>query len=808
MSEILGNVDAEIQGMLDEFDMPSTPGGAEVVQDTYIHGTEVLGATIDVEGDEVLGMMMTDGGRGRRGGDGSAPTGGGGGQIAISTTAADAARAAASAAAASAAAAAGLPVPLRAGAVARAYQTRQQGFATGRLKTAATPVIPTAKSVGFVVRVTPKGRQFTALALAALKARNPLTIQRNAQAVAARAIKVGRQADFAANKKIATMKTRLATPAVHGLAPPRHLAPRLKMGPAALKALAAATIKTGNNLNTHVADYKNRTNEVTARVNAAARATQQRLKMTGGKIKITGDDVYEGGFDEILGLDALGITTFGGRAGAGARGGFPQPHAPWGGGYTPPYTPHSSHAAPGNFHPGGGGMPTGMHPTRDSYEGGPRGERGGFHPGRGWGDFTDLLGAPTDPDPTNPGYLIDGTPDPAYGGYGAAPDPYGATPTPGGTVDPTASGGAVYSVATPTTEPAPFGLGASPTVAPPPPPGARDPYPGAQGDTNPYSSDPNVPGVPVPPDAVVYDASAHPPQYMDLGSYSTFYGSVPGAPAPVGGAGGVMIRSAQGPNSDSGGSGYQWHDDGWWSFFKEAYAGPAGSGDTRLKHETSDTGAWMSANSLQYNWGPLIGNPLGNLRGLRYDVGGNRWFWFRDQAPPWSTQASDMQRLYDAIADYNTRLTAAQTDYTNQQMQDQLDAQDAKAQAKVQAANDLANTQTQTQIDLQQQAAQQQQDAAQAQADIQQQQLMQQQQQQEMQMYSQQAALDAQERRVQLDYFQAHPEQMFVPSQGGGDGGYDGGDGDQGPQTFADDEGYDWGDADDVPASDVEADVQ
>jgi hypothetical protein len=289
-----------------------------------------------------------------------------------------------------------------------------------------------------------------------------------------------------------------------------------------------------------------------------------------------------------------------------------------------------------------------------------------------------VMGAGT-PDPNNPGYLTDGSPDPGY------VDDSGTT---GGYTDPSAIPG-----------PPDFGVGPAPSAqSVEPQPNidyVPDPYPNAaQGDVNQYSSDPGVPGVSLPDGAIVYDGTVQPP-YMALGSYSTFYGSVPGGAPPAGG----------------NGSGYQWHEDGWYSFRKDDYAGPAGSGDFRLKKaedSSAATGPARSNNSMNlYNWGPMIGQPGSAFQGLRYDVAGNQWFWYYDKAPDWAKAPMRQALLNQAITDYQANVAAAAADAAAAALQDKLDAETAKQAAKQQAADDAAQ-----QHQLDQEARQAQADAA------------------------------------------------------------------------------------------------
>jgi len=307
-----------------------------------------------------------------------------------------------------------------------------------------------------------------------------------------------------------------------------------------------------------------------------------------------------------------------------------------------------------------------------------------------------ILGASLDvvfgtctPDPNDPGWCTDGTVDPNYTGAGLPPglpqDP-NTIPTDGSAMP----------------GPPDYGLGPAPTAQSVEPQAGidyvADPFPGADGDVNQYSSDPSVPGTPLPIGAVIYDGS-NPPAYLGLGSYTTFYGQLPGGAPAEGGAGPAM---PPGGSYASGGSGYQWHDDGWYSFRKNDYAGPAGSGDQRLKNaddSSANTGPARASNSLRYNWGPMIGNPNGALRGLRYDVAGNQWFWYYDQAPKWAKAPIQQALINQAILDYQAQLAAAAADYAAAAAADRLAAEQAKQLMQQQA---LEDSEMQHQMELQQ----------------------------------------------------------------------------------------------------------
>lgn len=270
----------------------------------------------------------------------------------------------------------------------------------------------------------------------------------------------------------------------------------------------------------------------------------------------------------------------------------------------------------------------------------------------------------------------------------APADPYGTdpnAPTPYDPSDPT------------------YGLGPPPTVAPPMQEGVdyvRDP--GYATDVNAYSSDPSVPGVPLPIGAVIYDGS-QPFPWQGVGSFTRFYGKLPGGNPPDGGEY----------------SGYQWGGgnpdimDGWYLWWGSAYHDNVQI-DLRYKkegegeHKILGTGRARSDDSLKHSWGPLIGNPKGQAnwtRGLRYDAGGNQWFWYYDQAPQWAKAAGDAQRLNQAVLEYKAALTAAQAEAAAQALADQAEQKEYEQQLKQQAKDDA---EYQRQLERERQAAEQQ----------------------------------------------------------------------------------------------------
>lgn len=196
----------------------------------------------------------------------------------------------------------------------------------------------------------------------------------------------------------------------------------------------------------------------------------------------------------------------------------------------------------------------------------------------------------------------------------------------------------------------------------------------------------------------------------------------------------------------NGGSGYYWAggSDGW----VQRYVPPGADtytdsrrqipADDLLSHVNLIT--WdvpnpytPGVNHQSINVGPLVGAPGDWTEGLRFDMGTRSWFWFWNKAPKTAAKVAQAGLLLDqAMADYNTALTAAKTNYAAQQAQDLLDAQQAREVAR-QTAKDQANlTSSQVAVDI----AQNQADAADAAA---------------QQKYNEQMAqLDVQERQQML----------------------------------------------------------
>lgn len=189
-----------------------------------------------------------------------------------------------------------------------------------------------------------------------------------------------------------------------------------------------------------------------------------------------------------------------------------------------------------------------------------------------------------------------------------------------------------------------------------------------------------------------------------VGSYTRFYGKLPDGTPPEGGE---M-------------SGFGWHEKaggvGWWVFWGHGYKDNV-SVDLRWNGDFKEKSslAAMYQGSLAHHWGPLIGNPnMPDWKGLRYDVGTNTFFWYRDQAPAWAIQPYIQTAWNKMLVDYKTELANRKKDAAAKALQDQLDAEQAAAEEKKRAkdaADDAARLereQAQAEADAAKQERQQQ----------------------------------------------------------------------------------------------------
>ncbi len=369
------------------------------------------------------------------------------------------------------------------------------------------------------------------------------------------------------------------------------------------------------------------------------------------------------------------------------------------------------------------------------------------------------------PDATNPGYLTDGSPDPAYAAAGGSTDANGRSPGQPG-----------YD---PTTDPSSpqFGGGA-------------------------LADSPMDTGAALPP---APDVSYQEQDGAAAGGI--MYRGEKGQPDGYVGSLGLMTKTtdsyAVGDTMGIDGTdhfGYVWgkfHD-------KEVPNGiafgdnlPSGTwnaiygrnilGDNDWHKSVSQAEAVGSngRNSPQGRpYGPLVGNPgMPDFAHMRVDFGGNM-FWYPQEAPDWITfplkQAAALTAQAAAKAAADAQAAAAQAAATQQAQQAAAqaaqDAQNALAESAATSAANVQATQTASQQQVDEAAASAQADQAliqQQQADTAEQLLEQQQAQQAAPLIMQQAQQTLQAQQQMLDYAAQHPEEAYGSAGDGGDGGGD-----------------------------------
>jgi hypothetical protein len=383
------------------------------------------------------------------------------------------------------------------------------------------------------------------------------------------------------------------------------------------------------------------------------------------------------------------------------------------------------------------------------------------------------------PDPNNPGYLDDGSPDPAYWGDMTSADPLAVDPAAGLNM------GDVFSGTDPLEQ----------EPGPPLPPDAHIPDMNAVG------------GIP-------YDGSkGRPPGY--IGSKSYFYQTIVNpkyAERRYGFVfGGDPHNSAwPGDNFDK----WVWvhgkkGDSGSIPDFPGQEPGVSGWWDNadKINPSYADTANVMKA-SLAKGYGVIMGNPaFPDFTGLRCDNAGNL-FWLPNEAPDWLTAPLKLAAETTAKAEREAAAAAAAAEQAAM-AQVQSEAALAKAQqdaanalAESQAASDQAIAQSQLdtqaqQMELDQVKVEQQQAQVQSQQDAQVQQLMAQQAQIELE---QQRAESAQQQQVQQmlleqarreqEYIAQHPEEEFAnePTE---EAAEDGGEASEESADEGDDGGFD-----------------
>lgn len=387
------------------------------------------------------------------------------------------------------------------------------------------------------------------------------------------------------------------------------------------------------------------------------------------------------------------------------------------------------------------------------------------------------------PDPANPGFLTDGTPDPAYGA-----------------VDPT------------TGMPVNTALSAADTTAL----------------TSGTGDDPADSGnLPAPP-----DMSAYIPDMTAAGGIA--YDGSKGTPNGFAGSFGIMTKT-----TDNGGTSYSAYDktdhygyvygsfdqegtpngipyggqgvENSWNHFHGSEQGPGTSGwhDVSSIAEAATSATKMAPNKKQY--GPIVGNPgMKDFAAMRCDGAGN-FFWLPQEAPDWlmfpikqaaalTAQAAAKAASDAAAADAAAAAKAAADAATAQTAQDAANAlSESQAASDAKVAQGTAETQAQQQL-VQQAAA----DTAQQAVDTDQQKqagaLLIQQAQQQADQDKQVQDLLVQQAQSEQAYYAAHPDVDPSAADAGDDAAADDGSGDDG--SGGDDDGGD--DSDDGSGADVD----
>jgi hypothetical protein len=376
-------------------------------------------------------------------------------------------------------------------------------------------------------------------------------------------------------------------------------------------------------------------------------------------------------------------------------------------------------------------------------------------------DYYTTIGA--DPDPNNPGYLTDGTPDPAYASMGST-DANGLSPGQSG-----------YD---PTTDPSSpqFGGGA-------------------------LADSPMDTGAPLPP---APDLSYQEQDGAAAGGI--MYRGEKGQPDGYCGSLGLMTKSTDSytigstPGIDGTDHfGYVWgkfHDNevpngiafgddlksGQWNHVRGRHSG---AGDYWNGVALPEAVASNAKNSPQGKpYGPLVGNPgMPDFAHMRVDYGGNM-FWYPQEAPDWVTfplkQAAALTAQAAAKAQADAAAAAAQAQATAQAQQQAAqaaqDAQNALAESAATSAANVQATQTAAQQAQDEEAANAQADLAlveQQHADTAEQQFETDQAAQFAPLVLQQSQQQLQAQQQMLDYAAQHPDEAYGPMSGDG-GGDDG----------------------------------
>lgn len=364
------------------------------------------------------------------------------------------------------------------------------------------------------------------------------------------------------------------------------------------------------------------------------------------------------------------------------------------------------------------------------------------------------------PDPANPGFLTDGSPDPAFADPNAANSPgagdleAGLPPADDGGMGPVTApdGTVIYDPAT------------DPAVVPVPQRGGSLPQDEA-----------NLKWDHVPEDGIPYDGSKGLPQ-DSVGSWNVFYGTTKDKYGKWGIPG--FLRGT--PDNQN----ILWmynapeNKDNEFHIAPDQFQSKATSGAPECSA--------VAINSNQRDWGQIIGRPDGPLANLQFAIIDKQWFWQGVYAPIWATHETDAKIVSANQKTIQANRTAALVQVAQMVV-------DARKRDEDKIKQDALNALAQSAADTQTNIVQQQVQAQQSQLDVQQQKA-------DLDVAKATAMNEAQAQHAlvtQADIWnkwaEQHPDEAVAQMQQGGapGGGYDFADGED------DGGGYDEGDGDD-----------
>jgi hypothetical protein len=381
------------------------------------------------------------------------------------------------------------------------------------------------------------------------------------------------------------------------------------------------------------------------------------------------------------------------------------------------------------------------------------------------GEYYTAIGA--DPDPNNPGFLTDGTPDPAYAGTGAGTtdaSTNGAAPSDGPVGDAIDSGAVL---------PAPPDMG---TLIPNATLAGGIMYNGAKGTPEGYVGSyglfTRATDIGAEPDTAQIEGTAH---------FGYVWGQYDKKDPANGGVGWGSHLAKSTWNHIHGR--FWLGDDSWQNTVDPAEAFASNTHNSDVNAPGAHLSGYLAGSPAATSYGPLVGNPaIPDFVHMRVDSQGNM-FWLPQEAPDWLTFPLKQAAALTAQADAKAAADAAKTAAAAQA---KAAADAAAAQAAQNAQNALAESQAASQATQ----AQSQATAEQAGVETQAQQAIVQQsqadvaaQQAQTEQAKQAGALLLTDAQQQLAYAQAHPEEAYA-----GDEGAEGAEGDDEGNVMAEGE--------------------